>query len=54
MYFAPPIEYGRVMKLVPYVKVITIGEIREYFAKLNHKKKIWKPSWSMLPSSSSR
>jgi len=34
MYFAPPIEYDKVMKLVPYSKVITIGEIREYFAKL--------------------
>ncbi len=35
MYFAPPIEYDKVMKLVPYGKVITIGEIREYFAKAN-------------------
>lgn len=35
MYFAPPIEYDKVMKLVPYSKVITIGEIREYFAKLD-------------------
>lgn len=33
MYFAPPIEYDRVMKQVPYGKVITVGEIREYFAK---------------------
>ncbi|MDL2317967.1 MGMT family protein [Eubacteriales bacterium OttesenSCG-928-A19] len=33
MYFAPPIEYDKVMRLVPFGKVITIGEIREYFAK---------------------
>lgn len=33
MYFAPPIEYDKVMKSVPNGKVITIGEIREYFAK---------------------
>ncbi|MNO46376.1 hypothetical protein D3C76_366610 [compost metagenome] len=32
MYFAPPIEYDNVMKLVPCGKVITIGEIREHFA----------------------
>ncbi|MNW60366.1 hypothetical protein D3C74_383450 [compost metagenome] len=32
MYFAPPIEYDNVMKLVPCGKVITIGEIREPFA----------------------
>lgn len=36
MYFAPPIEYDKVMKLVPYGKVITVGEIRKYFAKLNN------------------
>ena len=35
MYFAPPIEYDKVMKLIPYGKVITVGKIREYFAKLN-------------------
>ncbi|SHJ12104.1 Alkylated DNA nucleotide flippase Atl1, participates in nucleotide excision repair, Ada-like DNA-binding domain [Clostridium cavendishii DSM 21758] len=35
MYFAPPIEYDKVMKLVPYGKVITVGSIREYFAKLS-------------------
>ena len=27
MYFAPPIDYDRVMKLIPYGKVITIGKI---------------------------
>lgn len=35
MYFAPPIAYDRVMRLVPYGKLITIGAIREYFAKQN-------------------
>jgi len=35
MYFAPPIEYDKVMKLVPYGKVTTVGNIREYFAKLS-------------------
>ena len=35
MYFAPPIEYDKVMKLVPHGKVITIGEIREHFAKIS-------------------
>ena len=34
MYFAPPIDYDKVMKKVPYGKVITVGEIRKYFAKL--------------------
>jgi alkylated DNA nucleotide flippase Atl1 len=35
MYFAPPIEYDRIMKRIPFGKVITIGEIRTYFAKIN-------------------
>ena len=35
MYFAPPIDYDKVMKLIPYGKVITVGKIREYFAELN-------------------
>ena len=35
MYFASPVDYDRVMKLVPYGKVITVGKIREYFADLN-------------------
>jgi alkylated DNA nucleotide flippase Atl1 len=35
MYFAPPIEYDKVMKLVPYGKVTTVGSIREYFTKLS-------------------
>ena len=33
MYFAPPIEYDKVMRLVPFGKLLTIGIIREYFAK---------------------
>ena len=35
MYFAPPIDYDKVMKKVPYGKVITVGTIREYFAELS-------------------
>ncbi|MBD5509136.1 MAG: methylated DNA-protein cysteine methyltransferase [Lachnospiraceae bacterium] len=33
MYFAPPIEYDRVMRLVPFGKLLTVGAIRDYFAK---------------------
>jgi len=33
MYFAPPIDYDTVMKMVPLGKVITVGKIREYFAE---------------------
>lgn len=33
MYFAPPIEYDQVMKLVPFGKVLTVGQIRNYFAR---------------------
>jgi len=36
MYFAPPIDYDRVMKTVPLGKVITVGQIRDSFAKANH------------------
>lgn len=35
MYFAPPADYDRAMKQVPCGKVITVGKIREYFAKLS-------------------
>lgn len=35
MFFAPPAEYDRVMRLVPEGKVITVGAIRDYFAKEN-------------------
>lgn len=33
MYFAPPIDYDRVMRLVPYGKLLTVGAIRDYFAR---------------------
>lgn len=33
MYFAPPIDYDRVMRLVPYGKLLTVEKIREYFAR---------------------
>lgn len=35
MYFAPPIDYDRVMRLVPSGKLLTVGAIREYFARQN-------------------
>ena len=35
MYLAPPIDYDKVMRMVPYGKLITVGEIRAYFAKLS-------------------
>ena len=35
IFFAPPIEYDRIMKQIPYGKVITVGLIREYFARQN-------------------
>lgn len=35
MYFAPPIDYDNIMKRVPHGKVITVGMIREYFARQN-------------------
>ncbi len=35
MYFAPPLAYDEVMKKIPYGKVITVGKIRDYFAKKN-------------------
>lgn len=33
MYFAPPIDYDKIMRLVPCGKLLTVGTIREYFAK---------------------
>lgn len=33
MYFAPPVDYDKVMRLVPLGKLLTIGTIRDYFAK---------------------
>lgn len=35
MYFAPPIDYDKVMKRIPCGQVVTIGKIREYFARQN-------------------
>ncbi len=35
MYFAPPIAYDNVMRLVPFGKLLTVGMIREYFAEQN-------------------
>ena len=35
MYFAPPMDYDKVMKRIPYGKLTTVGEIREYFARLS-------------------
>ena len=35
MYFAPPAACDEVMKKVPFRKVITVGGIREYFARSN-------------------
>lgn len=35
MYFAPPIEYDKIMRLVPLGKLLTVGTIREHFAKIN-------------------
>lgn len=35
MYFAPPLDYDRVMRQVPEGKLITVGELREYFARQN-------------------
>ncbi len=33
MYFAPPIDYDKVMRQVPRGMVLTVGKIREYFAR---------------------
>lgn len=33
MYFAPPADYDAIMKKIPFGKVITVGKIRNYFAK---------------------
>lgn len=35
MYFAPPMDYDKVMKRIPEGKLTTAGEIRKYFASLN-------------------
>lgn len=36
MFFAPPIEYDKTMKQIPKGKVVTVGAIRDFFAKINH------------------
>ncbi len=36
MYFAPPAAYDEIMKTIPFGKVVTVGAIREYFARKNH------------------
>lgn len=35
MYFAPPIDYDRVMKRIPAGKLTTVGAIRDYLAREN-------------------
>lgn len=35
MYFAPPMDYDTIMKQIPFGKLITVGNIRAYFAKQN-------------------
>ncbi len=35
MYFAPPIDYDNVMRLVPFGRLLTVGDIRAYFARQN-------------------
>lgn len=35
MFFAPPLDYDAVMRRVPEGKVITVGDIRGYFAAQN-------------------
>lgn len=36
MFFAPPAYYDALMKNVPYGKLVTVGQMREYLAKQNH------------------
>ena len=33
MYFAPPIDYDKVMRKIPHGKVITVERIRKFFAE---------------------
>ena len=33
MFFAPPIDYDKVMRKIPHGKVITVERIRKYFAE---------------------
>ena len=36
MFFAPPVDYDKVMKKVSLGQIITVEKIREYFAKKNN------------------
>lgn len=36
MYFAPPIDYDKLMKAVPFGKVTTVSEIRNFLAQQNN------------------
>lgn len=36
MFFAPPVYYDRLIKTIPSGKLLTIGQMREYFAKQNN------------------
>lgn len=35
MFFAPPAAYDQIMKTIPYGKLTTVGEIRDFLAKHN-------------------
>lgn len=35
MYFAPPMDYDKAMRLVPFGKLTTVGDIRAHFAREN-------------------
>ena len=35
MFFAPPLDYDRVMRQIPCGKLITVGDIRAHFAREN-------------------
>ena len=35
MYFAPPMDYDRIMKQIPAGKLTTVGALRAYFAEKN-------------------
>ncbi|WP_279124542.1 hypothetical protein [Holdemania filiformis] len=35
MFFAPPIDYNRMMKHVPWGKMISAGTLREYFGRIS-------------------
>lgn len=35
MFFAPPAAYDQIMKTIPYGKLTTVGEIRDFLAKRN-------------------